>query len=126
MPWWGISNGFPQHMFLWWAMIFTDSNESPQWAHDVYTMSHQCWCNVMTLHWRWCNIVSTLDARCEDVSNWACAKWALASSCTSSQPHQSLIRPSFSKLTISLVNDSLKFTSSDTQICWNFLLKKCE
>ena len=23
-------------------------------------------------------------------------------------------------------NDSLKFTSSDTQICWNFLLKKCE
>ena len=23
-----------------------------------------------------------------------------------------------------LVNDSLKFTSSDTQICWNFLLKK--
>ena len=26
---------------------------------------------------------------------------------------------------MSLVNDSLKFTSSDTQICWNFLLKKC-
>ena len=25
---------------------------------------------------------------------------------------------------MSLVNDSLKFTSSDTQICWNFLLKK--
>ena len=25
-----------------------------------------------------------------------------------------------------LVNDSLKFKSSDTQICWNFLLKKCE
>ena len=34
--------------------------------------------------------------------------------------------PSCSKLTTSLVNDSLKFTSSDTQICWNFLLKKCE
>ena len=34
--------------------------------------------------------------------------------------------PSCSKLTISLVNDSLKFTSSDTQIFWNFLLKKCE
>ena len=31
--------------------------------------------------------------------------------------------PSCSKLTTSLVNDSLKFTSSDTQICWNFLLK---
>ena len=31
---------------------------------------------------------------------------------------------SCSKLTMSLVNDSLKFTSSDTQICWNFLLKK--
>ena len=34
--------------------------------------------------------------------------------------------PSCSKLTTSLVNDSLKFKSSDTQICWNFLLKKCE
>ena len=34
--------------------------------------------------------------------------------------------PSCSKLTMSLVNESLKFTSSDTQICWNFLLKKCE
>ena len=34
--------------------------------------------------------------------------------------------PSCSKLTTSLVNDSLKFTSSDTQMCWNFLLKKCE
>ena len=34
--------------------------------------------------------------------------------------------PSCSKLTMSLVNDSLKFTSSDTQIHWNFLLKKCE
>ena len=33
--------------------------------------------------------------------------------------------PSCSKLTTSLVNDSLKFTSSDTQIFWNFLLKKC-
>ena len=32
--------------------------------------------------------------------------------------------PSCSKLTTSLVNDSLKFTLSDTQICWNFLLKK--
>ena len=34
--------------------------------------------------------------------------------------------PSCSKLTTSLVNDSLKFTLSDTQIFWNFLLKKCE
>ena len=34
--------------------------------------------------------------------------------------------PSCSKLTMSLVKDALKFTSSDTQICWNFLLKKCE
>ena len=34
--------------------------------------------------------------------------------------------PTCSKLTTSLVNDSLKFTSNDTQICWNFLLKKCE
>ena len=32
--------------------------------------------------------------------------------------------PSCSKLTTSLVNDSFKFTSSDTQICWNYLLKK--
>ena len=34
--------------------------------------------------------------------------------------------PSCSKLMMSLVNDSLKFTSSPTQLCWNFLLKKCE
>ena len=33
---------------------------------------------------------------------------------------------SCSKLTMSLVNDLLKFTSIDTQICWNFLLKKSE
>ena len=32
--------------------------------------------------------------------------------------------PSCSNLTTSFVNDSLKFTSSDMQICWNFLLKK--
>ena len=32
--------------------------------------------------------------------------------------------PSCSKLTTSFVNDSLKFTSSDMQICRNFLLKK--
>ena len=31
--------------------------------------------------------------------------------------------PSCSKLTMSLVNESSKFTSSDMQICWNFLLK---
>ena len=34
--------------------------------------------------------------------------------------------PSCPKLTMSLVNDLLKCTSSDMQICWNFLLKKCE
>ena len=33
-------------------------------------------------------------------------------------------RPSCSKLTMSLVNDSLKFTSSDTQICWMFFCWK--
>ena len=31
---------------------------------------------------------------------------------------------SCSKLMTSLINDSLQFTSSDTQICWIFLLKK--
>ena len=34
--------------------------------------------------------------------------------------------PSCSKLMMSLVNDSLKFTLTDTQIRCNFLLKKCE
>ena len=34
--------------------------------------------------------------------------------------------PSCSKLTMSLVNVSLKFKSNDTQICCYFLLKKCE
>ena len=32
--------------------------------------------------------------------------------------------PSCTKLTMSLVNDSLKFTSSDTQICWIFFCWK--
>ena len=36
---------------------------------------------------------------------------------------QKTSEPSCSKLTMSLVNDLLKFISSDTQICWNFLLK---
>ena len=36
----------------------------------------------------------------------------------------SLSGPSCSKLTTLFVNDSLKFTLSDTQIWWNFLLKK--
>ena len=30
---------------------------------------------------------------------------------------KNIFGPSYSKLTTSLVNDSLKFTSSDTQIC---------
>ena len=34
--------------------------------------------------------------------------------------------PSCSKLMTSLVNESLKFTPSDTQICWNFLLKSAK
>ena len=34
--------------------------------------------------------------------------------------------PSCSKLTMLLVNDMLKFTLSDMQICWIFMLKKCE
>ena len=41
--------------------------------------------------------------------------------------HHTIVKisgPSCSKLTTSLVNDLLKFTSSDTQICWSFLLKK--
>ena len=34
--------------------------------------------------------------------------------------------PVVQNLTMSLVNDLLKFSSSDTQIRWNFLLKKYE
>ena len=34
--------------------------------------------------------------------------------------------PVVQSVTTLLVNDSLKFSSSDTQICWNFLLKKSE
>ena len=54
------------------------------------------------------------------------AKRRLRSACASVQSDQSLrcpnkdtwhSGPSCSKLTTSLVNDSLKFTSSDTQIC---------
>ena len=51
-------------------------------------------------------------------------KWCMASALARSCQYQS--GPSCSKLTMSLVNDSLKFRSSDMRICWNFLLKKCE
>ena len=61
---------------------------------------------------------------------WLYKKWIIfigkISSRASTVTWSSYTGPSCSKLTISLVNDSLKFTSSDTQICWNFLLKKCE
>ena len=72
-----------------------------------------------------------------------CREWRPRSACASVQPDQGLHcpqtepldtrecfsweqipGPSCSKLTTSLVSDSLKFTSSDTQIRWNFLLKK--
>ena len=45
---------------------------------------------------------------------------------TSSYSSQLSSGPSCSKLTTSLVNDSLKFTSGDTQISWNFLQKISE
>ena len=46
--------------------------------------------------------------------------------CQQWQKFYQLPGPSCSKLTMSLVNDLLKFTLNDTQICWNFLLKKCK
>ena len=65
--------------------------------------------------------------------NAAARKWSICCSCLLKQLRQICLSvyssyqgPSCSKLTMSLVNDSLKFTLSDTQICWNFLLKKCE
>ena len=36
---------------------------------------------------------------------------------------ENVLGPVVQNLTTSLVNDSLKFTSNDMQICWNFLLK---
>ena len=89
-------------------------------------------------------IKGVLNTR-ENVPSDVCAQRRLKSACTSAQSDQRLCwpsrsnftslafqttprrfwsGPSCSKLTRSLVNDSLKFTSSDTQICWTFLLKK--
>ena len=41
----------------------------------------------------------------------------LSQTCVHNKMLHSISGPSCSKLTTSLVNDSLKFTSSDTQIC---------
>ena len=59
-----------------------------------------------------------------DQSVWMCRLIWVFTGHTSSEGTCS--GPSCSKLMMSLVNDSLKFTSSDMQICWYFLLKKCE
>ena len=47
----------------------------------------------------------------------------VGNTCISATVTRNASGPSCSKLTMSLVNDSLKFKSSDTQTCWNFLLK---
>ena len=96
------------------------SKDSDQPAH-LHSLIHLSW--VLSsgtlqplIRLSWCSswTVSSLDT-------WV---WQYKFSCWGSLV---LVRgPSCSKLTTSLVNDSLKFTSSDTQICWNFLLKKCE
>ena len=55
---------------------------------------------------------------------WSISTKVMWPSCNSNiQPLDLQTGPSCSKLTTSLVNDSLKFTSSDTQICWNFCWK---
>ena len=58
-----------------------------QRAHDLHTTSHQCRCNVMTLHRRWLDVVSTLRARREwfnvmmlhrgwlDIVSTLCVRW---------------------------------------------------
>ena len=63
----------------------------------------------------------------ENESSGICRQQRPISTCTSAQSNQGLpslltesfytTGPSCSKLTTSLVNDSLKFTLSDTQIC---------
>ena len=70
----------------------------------------QGWMNVIPGEW-----MSFLVNKCH--SWWINVIWRVTSYKSG---------PSCSKLTTSLVNDSLKLTSSDMQICWNFLLKKCE
>ena len=62
--------------------------------------------------------VTACSMKCRTVMSWISASNYI-------QTGTSWSGPSCSKLTTSLANDSLKFTSSDTQICWNFLLKKC-
>ena len=54
--------------------------------------------------------------RLRECAGWSNFRWTHMSKAKFSGP-------SCSKLTMLLVNDSLKFTSSDKQTCWNFLLK---
>ena len=55
---------------------------------------------------------------------WACVVLLTESMDTVVHVIRECPGPNCSKLTTSLINNSLKFTLSDTQICRNFLLKK--
>ena len=70
--------------------------------------------------------ISFLDIGCEIIST-AILALPLIQDRQLSFTVESMCRgtgPSCWKLMMLLVNVSLKFTSSDTKICWNFLLKK--
>ena len=68
-----------------------------------------------------CQFVIIIHERPESERSW---RYPGNPTLGQSLPVSSWSGPSCSKLTTSLVNDSLKFTSSDTHICWNFRLKK--
>ena len=122
--------------------------ECQGWTESLPHMSEAMFsiCKLILSPWNRKKEKEEWDRREKGPNSWTCFKWGNNLSAKGQwwpgQPSESFSRrlphkrywwgifitpgPSCSKLTMSLVNNSLKFTSSDTQICWNFLLKKCE
>ena len=99
VPCWGTANECPRHIFQWALRkkIFI-------WI-SVTSRAMTC---------RQKNVLYKLND----------ARFIITKGASLSGSDVYLTRPSCSKLTTSLVNDSLKFTSSDTQICWIFFAEK--
>ena len=122
----------------------SSSNEYPEWDISNWVLTISINTYKMSFHAKITKIIIWATP-CENMSSGICRQQRLRSDCASAQSDQDLLclltesldttecmneeqrlGHSCSKLTMSLVNDSLKCTSSDIQICWNYLLKKCE
>ena len=112
----------PQRLTSIVHILSPETDNCPSWisGRERMTVENISW-SISTKEC--CRPRRGLNPRPPGLQSDGASKWATEASCTSCNFDKT--GPSCSKLTMSLVNDLLKFTSSDTW-CWNFLLKKCE